>query len=977
MHQHPRTPPVTASPANSPWTNPTRTNNPRDQGTERPRSQVGGMAYNERGTGEGDGEQAVLQTQQPQGQGKESKAKLNQIIQNYHTKAALIIIQSRVSLPPAYARGSETKRVNKWFNVEIDETDVLRDDLRLWKTCDAIEQRPPPLIIETYIDASNLTNNQSLVIIDDQGKRWDVIEGLNSSDNSAGRRASRSDEARQVILERWKIDLGEAPGDLPADLGAVLPAVYKKSIVLFRSLFTYSKFLPAWKFSKKLGKQRPSYSALKVRYRVLSGHDLKTSPKFDALTAPLFPGGGRVTETFSFGATESPAGPFSIQVTYRDICDFRVDDSEALLSSHFMGIDEHYFRPSLGQAEDEQPEYLGSGKEVGSLPSEKKDLRARLDRTQAYGSLSTFHQAGTPASSSPLSALRAARELGPDSSPSSPPQRLAPSLRSVQGSKSSLRTPDTAPPVGRRPSVSFMPFKTPTLSASPSQGSNLPSSSPRNSLDRPSGVSALTQARNRASLGILPQTALRGGPQNFAESAIASSTSTSPKPAPISRYSSSFSHRRTRRSSGAGSRTEDDNNSSGKTSLTSSAAQPGSGILAEVGDTSSGSVQTDDDNISDFLKMLDTKKELKSFHSGDSAAIDASTRRTTAALTKFQRMRDSNAALSESMSSSLQLHRSSSSSSRQLSSVPAMIAGTSLSTSSSPGKPISPHTPHTPAIPSRLSANSIVNYDPQPHRSRSGGRTRNREDRERQQEDQADEEAASRRGAIDIPTSPRPFHPQNRRSSSVAQQSRTIPLEDGSGDLLPFNLRSASMGEDRQPLSLSALLGMQEASEPAVASDEHDEPERTLQEAANPEEPVRMTRQFSSSTESRDESSRPQRGTSANPGPANNSSYRPQLSRGSGRGVTLPQGSFSSAAGDRGSGSGASLDQRGGRYSFSRPSNFEEDEPLLFAMSDFGGQGQQQSRKSLEDARAGSSGGGGESGFSSRRGSSRRGHAWG
>jgi hypothetical protein len=31
MHQHPRPPPVTASPANSEQTNPTRTNNPRDR----------------------------------------------------------------------------------------------------------------------------------------------------------------------------------------------------------------------------------------------------------------------------------------------------------------------------------------------------------------------------------------------------------------------------------------------------------------------------------------------------------------------------------------------------------------------------------------------------------------------------------------------------------------------------------------------------------------------------------------------------------------------------------------------------------------------------------------------------------------------------------------------------------------------------------------------------------------------------------
>ncbi len=863
------------------------------------------------------------------------------------------------------------------FNVEIDETDALRDDLRTWKTCDAIDPRPPPLVIETYLDAEDLTNKQSLVIIDEQGKRWDVLEALNSSGSSGAGKPTRA-RRTEVILERWNIELGEPPEESPADLGAILPTIYKKSIVLFRSLFTYSKFLPAWKFSKRLAKVRSKHGALKVNYRILQSGLWSRPSNSDGLNIPLFEGVGRTVDTFSFGATESPAGPFSIQVSYRTNCDFRVDDSEALLSSHFMGMDEHFFTPSLGREDDHQPAYLTRGKEVGSLPSEKRDLGTRADRGQAYGSMSTFHQVGPPASSSPISALRAARDREPQTSSPSPPQNPLPNARSNAGSRPSSGTTEGASARPRRTSISFQPFKTPSLSASPLQGENALPSSSRGSLGRTSTLSALAQARNQAAGNVMgPPPAKRSS--NPPENAIASSASSSPRPAPIAKYTSSFGHRRARLSSGGGSKTEDDNNSSGKASAASSAPKPGSGVLAEAGGASSGSIPTDDDNISDFLKMLDTKKDLKSFQPpSDPAAAAASTRRTTAALNKFQRMQASNAALSESMSSSLLLHRSSTSSSRQLSSVPPMVAGTSMSTSSSPGKPVSPHTPHTPAIPSRLSANSVVHYGP--HRSRSSVRVRpSSEGQPHPAEDIPGDDGTRDPGtnAIDIPTSPRarPYQPHNRRSSSVAHQHRSLAVEEEMNDLLPFNIRSASMGaDDRPPLSLSALLALQETSDVALAPAERIE--QNLQPTASTEETsAPMTRQGSSSLESRDEGSHHHR---LSAGTSLNSPYRHRFVRGGGgRGITPPQGSSSSLAGDRGSGSGTS-DHRGGRYSFTRPGNFEEDEPLLFAMSELG---TQQSRRSLEEGRGGfsvgaSGRGGGDSGASSRRGSRGGLHNW-
>lgn len=620
---------------------------------------------------------------------------------------------------------------------------------------------------------------------------------------------------------------------------------------------------------------------------------------------------------------KSPIGLLSISVQYRNNTGFRVEKQESVLSSHFMGMDDLNFSSSFHDRE--------TGRVPGSLPTGRNFHQEQPDRGQAYGSLSTFHQVGPATGTSPISALRAAKDMG---SPESPPQKIPPNHRTATSSKSSLRDVAASPASPRRTSVSFQPsnpFKAGSLSSSPVPGSHIPPS-PGTSLGRATGQGA-GHTRNRSSLNALPQTALRtpSGHSLPNETAIASSTSSSPKPAPISRYSSSFSNRRSKFSSGAGgSKTEDDNNSSGKGSASSSAQRLEGG--------SSGSVQTDEENISDFLKLLEQKKELKSLNRTDSASRDASMRRTTAALSKYQRMRESNAALSDSISSSLLLHRSSSSSSRNLANVPGMVGGASVSTSSSPGKPISPHTPHTPAVPSRLSANSIIDYDEQPHRSRN---PRSRHDVEDTGDNGSDSTAQDERPGMAIPTSPRAW-PFARRSSSAAQQHRN-QLED---DTELFGMRSASLPtEDRPDLSLSELLhkGTQESSSGAEGeSSEKYAPETDPSPGAIIDPLVLRERPRST------------QGTSSNRSGAHSATpslaYRTRVNTSTESG----RRSATSERGESDSGVASGRTSRGGsRYSFSsRPvsaaANLDDDEPLLFTMSELGVQG---GRRSLEESR--------------------------
>lgn len=722
---------------------------------------------------------------------------------------------------------------------------------------------------------------------------------------------------------------------MPPDLATILPTVYKKSIVVFRSLCAYSKLLPAWKYSKRHSKVRPN-PVLSLKYRVIQGPREQLRSTRDPLTVPLHPGDDPVVDTYSFGVTESPAGPFSVLVTYRTNCEFRVDDSEALLSSRFMGVDEHFFKPSLPS----ENHFPAAQQEPGSLPVRHRNMN-RPDLGQAYGSMSTFHQVGPTTGASPISALRAARELA-DNSPSSP-TRPSNSPRPSQVSRIAALSGEGNHPARRRPSISIQPFKAPPLSASPAL------------IDSPIGSQARSIGSRAGSMDISPGGAnmpppsapmsLRK-PAQLSESAVASSTSGSPRPAPISKYSSSFSHRRARLSSGGASKTDDDNNSSGRVSVSSSTVQPSVGTPMDPSVGSSGSLHADEDNISDFLKMLESRKDLLS--KKDARAIEKVPKRTSAALSRFHKMKDSNAMLSESMSSSLLLQQSAVSSSKQLPSLTNPMGGASISISSSPGKAISPHTPHVPAVPSRLSSNSVVDYS---HLDRNERHISSEPSEFPSQQTPRDafrqKTARTPANAIDIPTSPRQYISSFRRSSSAAQNRDGVNVEEDLGDYLPFGMRSISLGaEERSPPSLSELAPRQEV-EPTPSEPTDSQRQRETEPSTANDSPsgTSFTRRYQprfaqASGRGSFQSLQPH-----TPGASNNGrdSALPDTER-----ETSTSNNAASAASDARRGSG-------NRFSFNRHlggalANTDDDEPLLFTMSDFGA-----SRRSLEEARRGGS----------------------
>ena len=759
--------------------------------------------------------------------------------------------------------------------------------------------------------------------------------------------------------------------------------------MVFRALYTYAGLMPTWKFRRRLLKSKLNPSPLKVNCRVINGNDYSRPPKdFDLLHVPLCQDEGSVVETYRIEKVDSPAGSIKVEVSYRQNCDFRVDDSEALLSFQFLNLDEHFFRPPPVPRNASQP----PGREMNSLPSAGMNQPPRSEFNQTYGSLSSFHQQGAnPIGASPLSALRSAAEMADRASPTgSPIERPTTGLRSMHGSKASLRSVDGGGPQ-RRSSVSFMqPFKSPSLSASPASSDQV-ASSPRTSLNRVSTPMAPPLHRQRPSLGAMPLSSNKAPPPSFehasAQHAIpASNTGSSPLAAqPMTRIASSFGSRRPRNPSGA-SRTDDDNNSSGKASYSSSAA-PGSGLYAETGTNSNEDLQ-----IRDFMRLLANgqNQTLKSF---GSSSGEASSKRTGNALSKYQKMRDSHMSMADSISSSLLLQpppASPSTSSRHLSNVPAMIPSTEFSSSSSPGKPISPHTPHTPhtpAIPSRLSAGLTAQHAPRhddqrghPGRVSPGSGDRLEHAPSSGVSGSSRMTTAATTSPLDIPSSPRLFGSRRSNSMSQQQQQRLDGDSLGFDPLVPYGpemRQSASLGSlDTAPLSMSRLLDLQNASATNLPGTSESEPE-TREDNDGDDTlafgPIRAPQAEGDLPRLQQRYTTSHRGTTySGSGSPGHSSRGRFPSRGRGSSTPPTTGSTSSLEQRAG---GSSTEGRirpsGGRtFGYTKPGIYGEEDDLLFTMSDMSIA--QQSRRSLDQERGGRDG---STGPSARRRGSRGGGA--
>ena len=125
------------------------------------------------------------------------------------------------------------------------------------------------MVLDIILDTCNTSPNQVLVLSDQRGRRVRVDPSPSPPQSGV---ASPRTARPNVILERWTLQLTGPfrPGSPPE-----LPSVYKHAIVVFRTLFTLVRALPAWGLYRRLARRRAGVggAGLQIGCRMSMGEE--------------------------------------------------------------------------------------------------------------------------------------------------------------------------------------------------------------------------------------------------------------------------------------------------------------------------------------------------------------------------------------------------------------------------------------------------------------------------------------------------------------------------------------------------------------------------------------------------------------------------------------------------------------------------------------------------------------------------------
>lgn len=255
---------------------------------------------------------------------RKQNAKLTQVVQNFFSKFVQIILEAR-SIEPIDLESLETK-LNKWFNLNTSNTsqyDSFKDEIKHWKSNNDL-QSMPPMIIETYLDLRQLSPSQTVLLRDENENEWTVTKS--------------GTKKHEIVLERWLIEFD--PEDATGTLLDELPLIYKQAIVLFRVVYNYSRLMPAYKLKKQLAN---SPHGLNLGNKILDGKFPISSKGRIGLSKLIIPNEFLSTEHTSqkhFQPIHTTLGALKVSIAYRNHHNFIVrSNSEELLSTHFINLD--------------------------------------------------------------------------------------------------------------------------------------------------------------------------------------------------------------------------------------------------------------------------------------------------------------------------------------------------------------------------------------------------------------------------------------------------------------------------------------------------------------------------------------------------------------------------------------------------------------------------------------------------------------
>ncbi|GAA5950542.1 hypothetical protein JCM3765_000523 [Sporobolomyces pararoseus] len=561
--------------------------------------QRGGMNQETRRRTSGSGEAAQDSTQKDNRD--PATKQVDQIVQHFFSKTVAVISQTRTTqipnpdfadLPlnsptlgaaPSLRRGVSTtgsnsggkrkgEKMNSWFNLTLPENEHFRTELKTWRNISSLLSSPSPsstsssflssqsqpstipsLVLSVYLDVSDLTPNQVLVLSDQKGRRTRVDRNLANSSNlnrarsppvssiprsrsrggagtstpgGGGGGGSNSSSPTSVVLEQWNLSFQPTPtprshptssSSSTSDLGKPqssnsnsnsLPSVYKHSILHFRSLFTLVKLLPTYSLARRLNRTSSTSSTSTSR----GGGGVKTTMNGGlriGIRVEVREPGDEPAESVE-GEVEVDT-PIENEETGRATETVRFPGVETPLGIlHLTGtyrlntdfgvedietllssrfIDEDFFRPTVNTARYREKEDSGR---PGSLPI---SARAGLAATQTRLGTSPSHQSPPITGLGPLpsyGSLSSRHQYAPQATTSSVTRPSVPPLPAPVPVHPSTVTTNDSP----EPRESLESDRSPSVSSSArlsAYGTSVPS--------RPGGVEPAFISLSRARSG--------------------------------------------------------------------------------------------------------------------------------------------------------------------------------------------------------------------------------------------------------------------------------------------------------------------------------------------------------------------------------------------------------------------------------------------------------------------------------------------
>ncbi|KAK8673733.1 hypothetical protein V6N13_112048 [Hibiscus sabdariffa] len=347
-------------------------------------------------------------------------AKMEQVITEFFYKSLFIILESRspyvssrnysgeqtVSSPSSSSSSSSSVRPrDKWFNLALRECPLALENLDLCR-----QSNFEPVVVDVILEQKPLDWEPASF-----SPKRDLVRNLSSKDkNSFFWNSDQEESGREIksekIIERWLVQHESRKGR-DCNLGNRrsscnnLSALYKKLILLLRSLYVTVRLLPAYNIFRDLN------SSGQIRA-------LKLVPRVSSFVEPLTRKEEADMQRFWFTPVDTSCGRLCISVFYYSSISDTSSESSTTMSPQFIP---DYVGSPLADPLRRFPSLPVSHSSPSSLPFSRRHSWS-YDHYKASPPLVSFSPSPTHSESHALVSNPSSHRLPPMSLPPYPPE---------------------------------------------------------------------------------------------------------------------------------------------------------------------------------------------------------------------------------------------------------------------------------------------------------------------------------------------------------------------------------------------------------------------------------------------------------------------------------------------------------------------------------------------------------------------------